>query len=109
MSQIQTVESINASYKLLNIGKAWINEKMNEAGTSPKLTIRLDQDLGINIKISANTEILLFDNEKRTTVNPETGKPFQDADYRVAIPLPAVAVDAEIARKQALKEANVTA
>lgn len=101
-----TVNAAVAQNKLMSIGRAWVNDRENAAGTSPKLTIKLDQTLGINIVVGANTNILLFANEKRTELNPTTGQPYQDADYRVAIELPADVVEREIARQKAASEAR---
>lgn len=92
-------ENINAAVernKLLSIGRAWYNDRQNESGTSPALTIRIDRGLGINITIGAENQLLLFKNQKRD------GR--QDADYRVAIALPAEVVDREIARQQAASQ-----
>ena len=106
MSESNPVEAVSTSVKLMSIGRAWVNDRMNESGTSPVITVKLDQELGINITIGANTNILLFANKKRDEINPRTNLPYQDADYRVAIQLPAEAVDKEIARQKAVREAN---
>lgn len=96
MSQETPVNASANRTKLLSIGRAWINDRMNNEGTSPAVTIKLDRNLGINITIGAETQLLMFNNEKRE------GK--RDADYRVAIALPAEVVDREVARQQAASQ-----
>ncbi len=86
------------SRKLLSIGNAWINDRDAEDVSKPRLTIKLDRDLGLNITLTANAQILLFANKKRE------GK--QDADFRVAVSIPAEVADREIARQQAASEAR---
>lgn len=81
-------------FKLLSIGRAWVNDRVNEAGTSPAMTIKIDNNLGINIKLAAGAQVLMFTNPKRE------GK--QDADFRVAVSVPAEVADKEIARQKAL-------
>lgn len=85
----------NAS-KLLAIGNAWINDRDADDATKPRLTIKLDRDLGLNVTLTANAQILLFANKKRE------GK--QDADFRVAVSIPAEIADREIARQQLAAE-----
>lgn len=84
------------SRKLLSIGNAWINDRDAEDASKPRLTIKLDRDLGLNITLTANAQLLLFANKKRE------GK--QDADFRVAVSIPTEVADREIARQQALAE-----
>lgn len=87
---------IENTNKLLSIGNAWINDRDVDDDSKPKLTIKLDRDLGLSITLAANAQILLFANKKRE------GK--QDADYRVAVAIPAAIADREIARQQAAAE-----
>ena len=109
MSEQNPVVAVNSNVKLMSIGRAWINDRMNDAGTSPVITVKLDQELGINITVGAESQILLFANKKREEMNPRTGQPYQDADYRVAIQLPSDAVDKEVARQKAVREAQASA
>lgn len=83
---------IENSTKLLSIGNAWINDRDKDDVSKPRLTIKLDRDLGLNITLTANAQILLFANKKRE------GK--QDADFRVAVAIPAAIADREIKRQQ---------
>lgn len=92
------VEVSGNTTKLLSIGRAWVNDRVNEAGTSPAVTIRIDNNLGINIKLGAGAQVLMFTNPKRE------GK--QDADYRVAVAVPAEVADREIARQREISAAN---
>lgn len=104
MSTETTNVVIENTTKLLSIGNAWVNDRDAEDDTKPKLTIRLDRDLGLSITLAANAQVLLFANKKRTGINPATNATFQDADYRVAVAIPAAIADREIARQQAAAE-----
>lgn len=86
----------NKNYKLLNVARAWINDRMNAEGTSPEITVKFDQNLGINITMGAGSQFVFFKNAKRE------GK--QDADYRVAVSIPTEIADKEIARQKAISE-----
>lgn len=108
MSQNNNVVLGN-SMKLLSIGRAWINDRDADDETKPRVTLKLDRDLGLNITLTPNSQILLFANKKREELNPATNQPYQDADYRVAVSIPAEIADAEIARQQALAESRRTA
>lgn len=91
--------------KLLSIGNAWINNRDDASDTTkPRLTIKIDRDLGLGITLAPNAEMLLFTNKKRDGINPATNAPFQDADYRVAVSLPSEIVDKEVARQKELTE-----
>lgn len=89
------------STKLLTIGRMWVNDRDNGKGTSPKLTLKLDRNLGINITLAPGSQIVAFENRKRP------GR--QDADYRVAVNLPSDIADAEIARQRSARGAGATA
>ncbi len=84
------------SSKLLSIGNAWINERDAADVSKPRLTIKLDRDLGLNITLTANAQILLFANTKR----PDK----QDPDFRVAVSIPSDIADREIARQKLAAE-----
>ena len=101
MEQVPTVSVAENTTKLLSVGRVWVNDRQNDAQTSPKMTLRLDRNLGINILLGAGNEMLFFANEKRTGNNPATGNPYQDPDYRATIALPAAIVDKEIERQKA--------
>jgi hypothetical protein len=91
--------------KLLSIGRAWLNTRDAGDATKPALTIKIDQNLGINLTLAPNAQVLLFTNPKREGINPNTNEAYQDPDYRVAVSLPAEIADAEIARQQAVAAA----
>lgn len=92
---------VGNNLKLLGIGRGWINTRDNSDPTKPLITVKLDRDLGLNITLTPNSQLLLFKNSKREGVNPNTGEAFQDADYRVSVAVPAEIADAEIARQKA--------
>jgi uncharacterized protein (DUF736 family) len=87
---------LGESRKLLSIGNAWVNVRDEGDATKPRLTIKLDRDLGLNITLTSNAQILLFSNKKRADK--------QDPDFRVAVSIPVDVADREIARQQALAE-----
>jgi len=91
-------QPVDNNTKLLPVGKMWVNDRMNEAGTSPKLTITLDRNLGLNLTLAAGSRLLAFENNKRE------GR--RDADYRIAVALPTEIVEAEIARQKELRGKN---
>ena len=97
---------LGATSKLLNVGRAWINDRNAEDANQPKLTIKMDRDLGINLTLAPSAQILLFANPKRDGINPNTQQPYQDADYRVAVAVPVEVADREIARQAAAAQAQ---
>ena len=80
---------------MLTIGRMWVNDRDNGKGTSPKLTLKVDQNLGLSVTLVPGVRLVAFENNKRP------GR--QDADYRIAVNLPAEVVDAEIARQQSAR------
>lgn len=67
------------------IGKGWLNvtQKGEHAGQE-YINITLDQDIN-KLSIVKGNRLLLWPNEKREELNPKTGKPYADADYRVSL------------------------
>ena len=104
----ETISAAGAQCKLLSFGRVWVNDRENENGTSPKMTLKVDQNLGINIEMAANDTIVFFPNTQRKGINPKTEKEFQDPDFRAAISLPADAVNKEIARQLAAANNQAT-
>lgn len=105
-----STETINLSTnKLLIIGRAWNNTRDVENPNMPAVTLRMDQNLGINITLGAGSQILLFKNPKRPGINPTTQQPFNDPDFQVAISVPADVADREIARQKTTREATPAA
>ena len=102
-----STETINlTSNKPLIIGRAWNNTRDVENPNMPAVTLRMDQNLGLNITLGAGSQILLFKNTKREGINPATQQPFNDPDFQVAISVPADVADREIARQKQVREAT---
>lgn len=96
-----SAENVNLTgQKLLIVGRAWNNTRDAGNPNMPAVTLRMDQNLGINLTIGAGTQILLFKNPKREGVNPNTGENFQDPDFNVSIAVPADVAAREIARQR---------
>ena len=96
MSTLNLVEGkvqAERTTRLLNIGRIWLNEQKGE--TSPVMSGRIDRDLGASITLSPNDRIVFFSNTKRD------GK--KDADFRVAIELPAGVVDQVIETQRSVR------
>ncbi len=85
------------SLKTLTIGRAWDNSA-TATGNQPKFRAVIDRDLGLSVTLTPGSQLVFFPN-----TNKREGK--QDADYRVAVSLPAEVVDAEIKRQQAARAA----
>mgnify|MGYP001567613162 FL=1 len=85
-------QQVERTHKILSIGRVWDNSA-TATGRQPTMRIILDRQLGLNIVLAPSSELLLFPNAKRE------GK--KDADFRVAVSLPAAVVEAEITRQRA--------
>jgi uncharacterized protein (DUF736 family) len=70
--------------KLEFIGKAWKN---TSRGGKEFIKITLNNKLEDSYTIGAGAVLMLFNNEKRTGINPNTSKEYRDADYSLAIEL----------------------
>lgn len=88
------VEVGNQATRLLPIGLMWDNSE-KVSGNQPKLRIILDRNLGLKITLAPGSELVAFANKKRE------GR--ADADYRIAVQLPAEIVSQEIARQTAAR------
>lgn len=86
MSTIIPVSAPVRATKLLNIGRAWVNN--NAVGNQPPISGQIDRNLGATVSLSPNDRIMFFPNAKREGV--------RDADFRIAIELPIAEADAII-------------
>lgn len=84
--------------KLLPIANAWLNDRRN-GENSPVMTIKIDRDLGLDIRLVAGAQLVAFANAKRE------GR--QDADYRLAVQVPADVAEAEIARQKNVRQSRM--
>lgn len=105
METSKTVVASAKAEKSLIIGRMWDNGENNTSPTGvaqPRMKIRISNELGFPITISAGTEFAIWPN----ALPKRDGK--QDPDYSVSVQLPADIVDAEIARQKAAKPAPAT-
>jgi len=71
------------------IGKAWVNIVEKDGPHKGKEYINVTLDNSVDeVTISKGARLLLWPNDKRTGVNENTGKDYQDADYRVSLSEP---------------------
>lgn len=90
-------DSADVAKEVKIVGRAWHNVvSAIDADGNPNpnagvayLSLRLNR--GVAITIDAQDRVTLWPNEKRAGINPNTGKPFVDADYNVGITVEAVA------------------
>jgi hypothetical protein len=88
-----TVASSRPATRLLNIGRAWMNDGATPENNRPVMSAQVDRDLPVSITLVANSRIVFFPNTKRE------GK--KDADFRLAVEMPSEVVDGIIARQRA--------
>jgi hypothetical protein len=91
------VTTVTAQTKLLAIGRIWVNDQDNGRGTSPDMTLSIDNNLGFDLVVKPGSRFTIFKNDKK-----REGK--RDADFRLAVSLPTEVADREIARQRALRQ-----
>lgn len=71
------------------IGKGWLNtvEKEGPHKGTQYINVTLDNNVD-EVVVSKGSRLLLWPNEKREGINPNTNEEYQDADYRVSLSEP---------------------
>jgi len=76
----------------LFVGRAWLRKVSNpKSAHNGKEFINLVLDDGLGeLTVKEGNKLILWPNNKRDGINEKTGRPFQDADYRVSLIMSAV-------------------